>query len=75
MTTPAFEHVLARIYTDADARDRFLAAPEVEARAAGLNEFEIGSLAAIDREGLRLAARSFGLKLARQRAASTRARD
>lgn len=62
MTSPAFEVFLARLYTDRETRDRFLAAPEPEARAANLSEAEVAALLDIDREGLRLAARSFELK-------------
>ena len=64
MSTPAFEAFLARLYTDAAARARFLAEPEAEARRAGLNPDQCRALAAIDRTGLEMAARSFARKRA-----------
>ena len=54
--------VLARLYTDAKFRARFLAAPEEVSLAEGLTPAEAQSLAAIDREGLELAAHSFEKK-------------
>ena len=66
----AFEAFLARIYVDDEARRRFLADPRQEAARAGLAEAEQEALAAIDRVGLELAARSF----ARKRAVATRRR-
>ena len=62
MTGPAFEIVLARLYTDDAFRARFLAAPEKVALAEGLTPGEATALAAIDREGLKLAAESFAKK-------------
>ncbi len=62
MTTPAFEAFLARLYTGDALRDRFLADPEGEARAAGLNDAEVTALASVDREGLIMASRSFAAK-------------
>lgn len=64
MTLEAF---LARIYVDAAARARFLAAPEEEARRAGLPPDVARRLAAIDRAGLELAAESFAAKRRRRR--------
>ena len=62
MSTPAFEAFLARLYTDAAARARFLAEPEAEACRAGLSPDQCRALAAIDRTGLEMAARSLARK-------------
>jgi hypothetical protein len=60
--SPAFEHFLARLYVDANARKRFLADPGREAAAAGLNADEIAAATRIDRVGLELAAAGFAKK-------------
>jgi hypothetical protein len=62
MTSPAFEAFLARIYVDAQARAEFLKDPREAGRKAGLTDTEAAALAAIDRTGLELAARSFAHK-------------
>jgi hypothetical protein len=62
--SPEFESFLALLYTDAPARERFLADPAEESRRAGLPPAECAALARIDREGLVLAARSFEQKRA-----------
>ena len=67
MTGPKFEQFLAKLYTDPDALQRFLDAPEAFARAEQLEEEEIGAAIAIDREGLLLAAESFARKRAKHR--------
>ena len=59
-----FEMFLARLYTDAALRTRFLAAPRTEARSHGMTEEECAALEQIDRGGLELAARSFAHKRA-----------
>ena len=59
---PAFEAFMARLYTDAELRRRFLVDPRAVARAAGLGEKEVTALKAIDRPGLELTARSFAAK-------------
>lgn len=64
MSAVALEAFLARLYTDAALRARFLAAPLDEARAAGLCEADSCALAAIDRAGLEMAAASFAHKRA-----------
>lgn len=64
MSSVQLETFLARLYTDEAMRRRFLAAPEAEARAAGLAEPEVHALVAIDRTGLQLAAASFAQKRA-----------
>ena len=64
MSSPRFEAFLAELYTDDDARRRFLADPRACARRAGLDDAECEALAAIDHVGLELAARSFAHKRA-----------
>lgn len=56
------ESFLARLYVDERLRARFLADPRGEARRAGLDDAAVEKLAAIDREGLELAAESFARK-------------
>jgi len=60
----AFEAFLARIYTDARARSRFLEDPRGEAARAGLDPREQDALATVDRVGLEMAALSFAAKRA-----------
>ena len=67
MNTPELERFLAKIYVDAEARARFLAAPYEEATRAGLQEEQCRVLERIDRVGLEMAARSFGRKRERKR--------
>ena len=62
MTTPAFEHFLARLYVEADVRRRFLADARGTAVAAGLDAEDVEALVRIDRTGLELAARSYAHK-------------
>ena len=57
-----FEAVLARLYTDEAYRTAFLASPEEAARAEGLDATDCEALAAIDREGLDMAAASYARK-------------
>lgn len=64
MSSPAFEAFLARIYTDAVARERFLADKRGEAERAGLGGDEIAALLDIDRRGLELVVRSLAAKRA-----------
>jgi hypothetical protein len=65
--SPRFEAFLAELYTDDDARRRFLSDPRDAARRARLADAEVEALAAIDRLGLELAAVSFALKRAQRR--------
>ncbi len=67
MSRPAFEAFLARLYVDAEFRAAFLADPAGVARAAALDEDEVAAMAAIDRPGLALAARSFAHKRAEKK--------
>ena len=60
--------VLARLYVDDRARERFLSDPATAARGLGLAPAQANALAAIDREGLRLAASSFARKRDTRRA-------
>jgi hypothetical protein len=64
MSSPAFETFLAKIFTDDSFLQSFIKAPQESARAAGLNDDEIQSLASIDQAGLAFAARSFAKKRA-----------
>ena len=59
---PEFETFLARLYTDARLRDRFLESPRDEAERQGLTPEECTALEGIDRTGLEMAARSFAHK-------------
>ncbi|HEV2722216.1 MAG TPA: hypothetical protein VG323_19515 [Thermoanaerobaculia bacterium] len=61
------QHFLARLYTDADLRARFLAQPYEEARAAGFDEERARELARMDAKGLILAAESFARKRERRK--------
>jgi hypothetical protein len=62
MTTPRFEHFLARLYVEEDLRRRFLTDARGTAAAAGLSPTEIEALAHVDLTGLELASRSYALK-------------
>jgi hypothetical protein len=64
MSAAALEAFLARLYTDAAARARFLVDPESEAAKAGLSAADCAAMAQCDRVGLALAAESFGRKRA-----------
>jgi hypothetical protein len=64
MSAQQFETFLARLYTDAALRARFLDAPEATARAAGLPAAAVAAMAGIDREGLQAAAESYAGKRA-----------
>jgi len=62
------EAMLARLYVDSAARNRFLADPDGESRHAGLDDEACTAMRRLDRPGLELAARSFASKrLARER--------
>jgi hypothetical protein len=65
MSTPEFEQFLARLYTDAGFRVRFLADRRGTCEAARLTDEQTGSLLAIDAEGLALAAKGFEKKRTR----------
>ena len=61
---PEFETFLARLYTDAPLRARFLADPRARGGAHQLTAEECDALERIDRVGLELSARSFAHKRA-----------
>ena len=63
MSAPNVEAFLARIYVDAQAREKFLSNPAAEARAAGLSPEEVEAVTQIDQVGLDL----FALSLERKR--------
>ena len=62
MTGPPLESFLARLYTDAGMRARFLADADTETRLAGLSPADRAAVLKIDPVQLRLAARSFAHK-------------
>lgn len=62
MNGERLEAVLARLYTDEAYRAAFLANPREAARAEGLSEADGEGLAAIDKDGLELAADSHARK-------------
>ena len=66
-TAQALETLLAKLYTDRDARDAFLADPESYARAVGLDAESAARMRDIDRSGLAFAAASYAHKRARYR--------
>jgi hypothetical protein len=69
---PEFETFLARLYTDAQLRSRFLTDPRGEAERHQLTTDECSDLERIDRAGLELSARSFAHKRALNAAQRTR---
>ena len=66
MSTSLLEAFLARIYVDAQARERFLSDPAAEALKAGLSQDEIEAVKQIDQVGLELFAVSLKRKRQRQ---------
>ena len=62
MSAVALEQFLARLYTDTDARRRFLADRERAARAADLDADEVAAVLRLDARDLELAAASFARK-------------
>jgi hypothetical protein len=62
MSTPQFEAFLAKLYTDAAFRARFLADRRIVAAGAGLTGEQIESLVNVDADGLSLAAHGFEKK-------------
>jgi uncharacterized protein (UPF0276 family) len=63
----AIESYLALLYSDRNARTRFLANPKMELELAGFSDTESDALQAIDRVGLALAARGFEWKRKQKR--------
>ena len=72
MSASIVEAFLARIYVDAQARERFLSNPTAEARAAGLSPEEVDAITQIDQVGLELFAVSLERKRQRQCAKHSR---
>ena len=66
MSVSSLEAFLARIYVDAQSRERFLSNPEAEALGAGLSVQEIEAVKQIDRVGLELFAASLERKRQRR---------
>jgi hypothetical protein len=66
VSASTLEAFLARIYVDAQARERFLRDPTAEASRAGLSADEIESVTQIDRVGLELFAVSLEHKRQKQ---------
>jgi hypothetical protein len=64
MSSPALEAFLARLYADESALAGFLADPSAILVGSQLDPAEQAALAAIDRNGLIMAARSFRAKRA-----------
>ena len=64
MSESRLEILLARIYVDQTAREKFLADPRGEAMRAGLAPHEIDDVVKIDRDGLELFAHSLEHKRA-----------
>ena len=62
MSASVLEAFLARIYVDAQARERFLNNPTAEALEAGLSQDEIEAVKQIDQVGLELFANSLERK-------------
>jgi hypothetical protein len=56
------QEALARLYTDADVRDRFFAGPRARAPGLGLSEAEAEALASVEQDRLRWFARSLVAK-------------
>ena len=75
MSSPGLETFLARLYSDPDLLDRFLADPDGASRGARLSESERAAVVAIDRDGLVLAARSYARKRAMRSVAGARFRS
>ena len=62
MSALTLEIFLAKLYTDAEARERFLRDPAIEAAHAELDHAEITALCAMDFVGLQMAAASYACK-------------
>ena len=66
MSASVLEAFLARLYVDAQARERFLNNPTAETLKAGLSQDEIEAVKQIDRVGLELFANSLERKRQRR---------
>jgi hypothetical protein len=67
MSSPRLEAFLARLYTDEALLAAFLADAATALAGSGLTPAEEEAVAAIDRNGLAVAARSYRAKRARRR--------
>ena len=61
-STPGFEAVLARLYSDSGFRQRFIESPAALLAESGLSGNQCNALASMDRKALLLAAKSFAHK-------------
>ena len=75
MSQVSLEAYLACLYTDAAARESFLADPTGAARRAGFSQEEADALGSIDRAGLRMAAASYAHKREQHRRPKKKLRD
>jgi hypothetical protein len=66
VSSPRLEALLARLYTDDVARAAFLKSPVETAQSFGLDAGEAAALAAVDRDGLVMAAASYRAKRAQR---------
>ena len=66
MSVSRLEAFLARIYVDAEAREKFLRDPDAVALDAGLSAEEIEAVKEIDQVGLELIAESLARKKQRR---------
>jgi hypothetical protein len=62
MSSPRFESFLARLYSDDEFLNRFLASPDQAMTDFGLDDREKLAAGNIDRVGLMMAARSYRIK-------------
>jgi hypothetical protein len=67
MSSPRIEASLARLYTDDGALAAFLRSPVETARAFGLDDGDAAALAAVDRDGMIMAAASYRAKRDRRK--------
>ncbi len=72
MSSQALEAFLARLYSDEQLLERFLADPNATVRSAKLSVTETAALIAIDRDALQFASRSYARKRAMHSASGAR---
>lgn len=75
MNDTTLESYLAVLYTDAAARNSFLADPAIALRNAGLSDADVEYLVNIDRVGLQMAADSYAHKRANHRLPKRKLRE
>jgi hypothetical protein len=71
MSGITLEAYLAKLYTDLDTREAFLADPEYAARTEGISDADVAALLNIDKVGLRMAAASYAHKREQHRKPKT----